>query len=101
MSASSLKGLPSSSSLGMSLSIWILDFGESHHMSYDPKYFVSLNPILSLSVMIADGSPMPLAGTESGRLIGTDCRLGGLYILDDLKVPNAISNHMILCILCL
>lgn len=76
MFASSLKGLPSSSSLGMSLSIWILDFGESHHMSYDPKYFVSLNPILSLSVMIADGSPMPLVGTESGRLIGTDCRLG-------------------------
>lgn len=101
---------------------------------------VSLNPILFISIIIADGTPMPLAGIgfisisnlsflnvyyipklilnltsvgqlcdsscsvlfsstncyvqdpKSGRLIGTGCRLGGLYILDELKVPNVVAS---------
>jgi len=59
-SAFSLNGFASSNLSAMSSSIWILDFGVSHHISYDPKYFVSLNP-----GMIVDGTPMPLAVTPS------------------------------------
>ncbi|XP_039688543.1 uncharacterized protein [Medicago truncatula] len=89
MSASSPKGLNSSSVSGNSPSIWILDSGASHHMSYDDKSFVSMNPVSSMSVMTVDGTPMPLAGIGSdphfGRLIGTGHRQGGLYVLDHLR----------------
>lgn len=61
MTASSIKGLNSSYLSGISPSIWILDSGASHHMSYDAKPFVSLNTTPSMSVMTADGTHMSLA----------------------------------------
>ncbi|KAK0598489.1 hypothetical protein LWI29_035151 [Acer saccharum] len=135
MSASSSIGQLPPSSSGMSSSIWVLDSGASHHMSPDSSSFVSLCPATSVSVMTADGSPMPLAGVgsivthnislsnvyhipnltlnlvsvsqlcdsgysvsfssiychvqdpQSQKLIGTGHRQGGLYILDELKLP--------------
>ena len=76
MFASSLKGLPSSSLLGTSSSIWILDSGASHHMSYDPKSLVSLNLVSSILIMIVDGTssssfylwPLRLRDVSSFRL---------------------------------
>ncbi|PNX59249.1 gag-pol polyprotein, partial [Trifolium pratense] len=98
----------------MSSSIWILDSGASHHMSYDHKSFLSLNSKPSMSVMTADGTLMPIAGIgqlcdsgysvmfssthcyvqdpQSGRLIGTGRRHGGLYVLDELKVPDTAAS---------
>lgn len=104
-------------------------------MSPDSKSFVSLYPSSSVSVMTADGTPMPLAGVgsvvtphlslsnvyhipklklnlvsvsqlcdsgysvsfsstschvqdpQSQKLIGTGRRRGGLYVLDELRLP--------------
>jgi hypothetical protein len=138
-SVSSIKGLTPSNCSGIS-SIWILDSGASHHMSYDRKSFLSLNPTSSMSIMTADGTPMPLAGIgsvctsnlslsdvyyipnltlslasvsqlcdsgysvmfssthcqvqdpHSGRLIGKGRRHGGLYVLDELRVPDTAAS---------
>ncbi|XP_062089426.1 uncharacterized protein LOC133795958 [Humulus lupulus] len=65
MSASSHIGLPSSSTLGISSSIWVLDSGASHHMSPNSNSFFSIKSAPSVSVMTADGTPMPLAGIGS------------------------------------
>lgn len=62
MSASFIKGLKSFYLSGIYPSMWILDSGASHRMSYDAKSFVSLNTAPSMSVMTADGTHMPLAG---------------------------------------
>ncbi|XP_020596126.1 uncharacterized protein LOC110036103 [Phalaenopsis equestris] len=98
MSASSNIGLPSSSSSVISSSIWILDSGASHHMSSNFTSFVSLHPASSVSVMTADDTPMPLAGIgsdpQSKRLIGTGRRQGGLYILDELRVPDIAASSV-------
>ena len=120
----------------MPSSEWVLDSGASHHMSPDSSSFSSLCPSPSISVMTADGTPMPLAGIgsivmphlflpdvyhiskltlnlasvgqlcdsgnlvtfsssscyvhdlQSKKLIGTGRRKGGLYVLDELKVPE-------------
>lgn len=50
MHASSTKGLNSSCLSCMCPSIWIIDFGTTHHMSYDDKLFVYLNHFSSMSV---------------------------------------------------
>jgi hypothetical protein len=45
---------------------WILNSGASHHMSFDHKSFLSLNPISSsIKVKIADGTLVPVAGIGS------------------------------------
>lgn len=62
MSAQSNIGLSSSSSSGISPSVWILDSGACHHMSSDLKLFVSLYPALSIPIITADGTPLPVAG---------------------------------------
>ncbi|PNX95116.1 SPX domain-containing protein 1-like, partial [Trifolium pratense] len=95
MFASSIKGLNPSSLSDISSSIWILDYGASHHMSYDHKSFVSLNPKSSMSVLTADGTHMPISrhwDQQSGRKIGTGRRQGGLYILDELRVPDTAAS---------
>ncbi|CAJ2637857.1 unnamed protein product [Trifolium pratense] len=142
-SVSYVKGLTPSNLSGISSSIWIFDSGASHHMSYDRKSFLSLNPTSSMSVMTADGTPMSLAGIgsvstsnlslsdvyyipnltmslvsisqlcdsgysvmfssthcyvqdpQSGRLIGTGHRQGGLYVLDELRVPDTAASTSI------
>lgn len=62
-------------SLGMSSLIWVLDFGASYHMSYDPKSFVSLNNVSSIPVMTIDCTPMPLDGTGSASMSNLRCLL--------------------------
>ena len=62
MSTSSSIGQLPHSSLGMSPSIWVLDSRVSPHMSPDSFSFASVSPLSSISVMTADGTPMPLAG---------------------------------------
>ncbi|PNX63832.1 gag-pol polyprotein, partial [Trifolium pratense] len=69
-SVSYVKGLNPSSLSSISSSIWIFDSGASHHMSYDCKSFLSLNPTSSMSVMTADGTPMSLAGIGIHNLGG-------------------------------
>ena len=142
MSAQSNRGLPYSGLSGISSPIWILDSGASHHMSSDFKSFVSLHSASSVSVMTADGTHMPLAGTgsvstshlsisdvyyipnltlnlvsvsqlcdsgysvffsstscfvqdlQSRRLIGTGRRQGGLYILEELRLPDVAASSV-------
>ncbi|XP_062100793.1 uncharacterized protein LOC133806717 [Humulus lupulus] len=108
MSASSHIGLPSSSTPGISSSIWVLDSGASHHMSPNSNSFMSIKSTPSVSVMTADGTPMPLAGIVSictpkmsfsddphfKKLIGTRRRQGGLYILDELRVPDVAASSV-------
>ena len=65
MFASSFIGQLPQSSSGMPSSEWVLDSGASHHMSPDSSSFSSLCPSPSISVMTADGTPMPLAGIGS------------------------------------
>jgi len=65
----------------MSPPIWILDYGASHHISYDDKSFVSLSYALSLSIRTADGTPMPLASIGS---ISTP----NLSFFDVYYIPN-------------
>ena len=45
----------------MSSSTGILDFRASHHMSLDSSCFTSMSHSSSIPIMIADGTPMPLA----------------------------------------
>ncbi|KAI5443891.1 hypothetical protein KIW84_012508 [Lathyrus oleraceus] len=92
MSASSVKGLNSSCLLGISPSMYILDYGASHHMSYDAKSFMSLNTAPSMSIMTADGTHMPLADPHFGRLIEKGRRQGGHYVLDELRVPDTETS---------
>ncbi|KAE9596296.1 putative transcription factor interactor and regulator CCHC(Zn) family [Lupinus albus] len=92
MSVSPNVGLSSAGSSGISSSIWILDSGASHHMSSDFKSFTSVHKSSCVSVMTADGTPMLLEGDpQSKRLIGTGHRQGGLYILDELKLPHVAA----------
>lgn len=65
MYASSIKCSNYSSQSSMSPSTWILNYGTSHHMSYDDKAFVSLNPFSCMPVMTVDGTHMPLVGIGS------------------------------------
>ncbi|KAH6834928.1 hypothetical protein C2S53_007300 [Perilla frutescens var. hirtella] len=139
---SAAAGLLTLSSTGISSSEWILDSGASHHMSPTADSFTSLIPSDSVSVVTADGTPMPLAGVgsivssyvslprvyhipklvlnlisvgqlcDSGCIVtfsSTDCRVqdlyskrrigtghrqGGLYIMDDLQVPDVAASSV-------
>ncbi|KAI3769398.1 hypothetical protein L6452_00500 [Arctium lappa] len=140
MFVSSPIGQSISNESGMHSTTWILDSGASFHMSPNSKLFASLNPMPSVPVMTADGTPMPLAGIgsivssnfslpnvyhipklslnlvsvgqlfDSGykvsfspdsccvqdprtqKLIGTGRRRGGLYVLDELRLPVAVAH---------
>ncbi|KAK0599286.1 hypothetical protein LWI29_003954 [Acer saccharum] len=93
MFTSSPIGLLSPSSSGMFSSTWVLDSGASHHMSPNLSYFVSLCPTSSLSVMTADGTPMPLAGVGS---VVTPCvSLSNVY-----HIPNLTLNLVSVSQLC-
>lgn len=105
-------------------------------MSFDPKPFVSLKLVPTISFMMVDGTHMPLADTgsisksnlnisdvyyipnltlnlpyvsqlydlgyfstqcymqdpQSERMIGTSSRQGGLYLFDELKVPDVVMR---------
>ncbi|TXG60844.1 hypothetical protein EZV62_012207 [Acer yangbiense] len=109
MSTSSPIGLLSPSSSDMFSSTWVLDSEASHHMSPNLSSFVSLCPASSLSVMTTNGTHMPLAGVGSVvtlcvslsnvyhipnltfNLVSVSRRQGGLYFLDELKVPVAAA----------
>jgi transposase InsO family protein len=92
MSASSVKGLNSSNMSGMSPSIWILDSGASHHMSYDNNSFVSLKPASSMSVMTADDTPMPLAGIGSVRT--PNMSFSDVYYIPSLTLSLASVSQL-------
>ena len=79
MSTSS--GLPTTSSLSMSYSIWILDSIASHHMSLNSLSFISLSPISFMFIMIVDDTFLPLTGI-------------GFVIIPHLFIPHVyhISN---------
>ena len=85
MSASSHIGLPSSSTPGISSSIWVLDSGASHHMSPNSNSFLSIKSAPSVSVMTVDGTPMPLAG------IGSICT-PKMSFSDVYHIPNLTLN---------
>jgi len=87
MSASSSIGhLPYNSS-GMSHSEWVLDFGVSHHMSPDSSSFTFVSPSSSIPVMIADGTPMPLAGVDF--VFTPHLSLYNIYLIPNLKLNLA------------
>ena len=65
MFVSAPKGLLSPNSSSMFSSMWVLDSAASHHMSSNLSFIASLCPISSVSIMTADGVPMPLAGVGS------------------------------------
>jgi len=69
---------------GISSSIWILDSGASNHMSYDRNSFLSLNPTSSLSVLTADGTPMPLGGI--GSVSTSKLSLSNVYYIPNLTL---------------
>jgi hypothetical protein len=83
-SVSSIKGLTPSNLSGISSSVWIFDSGASHHMSYDRKSFLSLNSTSSMSVMTADGTPMPLAGI--GSVSTSNLSLSDVYYIPNLTM---------------
>ena len=93
MSVSSLIGLSSSCSSGTSPILWVLDSGASHHMSPDLSSFVSLSHYSSVSVLTADGTPMPLAGCGS---IVTPC----LSLPDVYYIPKLTINLVSVSQLC-
>lgn len=79
MVASSSNGLSSSSLSSVSSSNWVLGSGASHHMSYDPRSFASLNLVLFISVTTVDGTPMPLAST--GSVSTSNLSLSNVYFI--------------------
>ena len=93
MSVSSPIGLSSSCSSGTSPILWVLDYGASHHMSPDLSSFVSLSHYSSVSVLTADGTPMPLAGCGS---IVTPC----LSLPDVYYIPKLTINLVSVSQLC-
>ena len=60
--ASSSVGQLIHNSLGMSSSMWILDYGVSHHMSPYSYCFSSMSLSSFIPIMIDDGTHMPLVG---------------------------------------
>ena len=85
--------LLSSSLSGISSSLWIFDSGVSHHMSPDLSSFVSLSPTSSVSVMITDGTPMPLVGV--GSIITPYMSLSNVY-----HIPSPTLNLVSVSQLC-
>lgn len=88
MSASSHKGLSSSGTSGIHSSLWVLDSGASHHMSPHSKSFVSLSPNSSLSIITADGTPMPLVGV--GSVVTPHVSISDVYYIPTLTL-NLVS----------
>jgi hypothetical protein len=73
------------SSLGMSHSEWVLDSGASHHMSPDSSSFTFVSPLPFILVMIANGTPTPLASV--GFVVTPH-----LSLLDVYRIPNLKLN---------
>jgi len=88
MSASSSVGQLPYSFSGMSYSEWVLDSGDSHHMSLDSSSFTFVSPSSSIPVMTDDGTFMPLAGV--GFVITPHLSLPNVYLISNLKL-NLIS----------
>ena len=88
ISASSHIDLSSSSPSSISSSLWVLDSGASHHMSPDLSSFVSLSPNSSMSVMTANGTPMPLVGV--GSIVTPSLSLSNGYDIPSLTL-NLVS----------
>nr|KYP48835.1 hypothetical protein KK1_029478 [Cajanus cajan] len=92
--------LYSSSSSGMSSPIWVLDYGASHHMSYDPKCFMSLNTLIlsyvyyipSLTLNLVSVGQLCDSSYSVLRLVGIGRKQGRLYMFDELKVPNVVAS---------
>ena len=93
MSASSSIGQLPQSSSGMPSSEWVLDSGAFHHMSSDSSSFSSLCPSSSISVMIADGTHMPLVGI--GSIV-----MPHLFLPDVYHIPKLTLNLASVCQLC-
>jgi hypothetical protein len=81
--SSSISQLPYGS-LGMSHSEWVLDSDASHHMSPDSSSFTSVSPSPSILVMIANGTPTPLASV--GSVITPHLSLLDVYLIQNLKL---------------
>ena len=88
MSASFHIGLSSSSPLCVSSSLWVIDFGASHHISPDLSSFVSLSPNSSTLVMTADGTAMPLV--DVGSIVIPSLSLSNVYHIPTLTL-NLVS----------
>jgi len=87
MFASSFIGQLPHSSSSMSHSEWVLDSSVSHHMSPDSSSFTSVSPLSSISVITADGTPMPLAGVDS--VVTPHLSLPNVYLIPKLKLNLA------------
>ncbi|XP_075489501.1 uncharacterized protein LOC142528343 [Primulina tabacum] len=88
MSASSHIGLSSSGTSGISSSIWVLDYGTSHHMSPDLSSFASLSHNSSIEIVTADDTPIPLVGV--GSLVTCCLSLPDVYYIPTLTL-NLVS----------
>lgn len=78
-------GLLVTSSSGMFSFIWVLDSRSSHYMSSDSLSFVFLSLTSSMSVMIVDGTLLPLFGI--GSIIAPHLSLPYIYY-----IPNFTLN---------
>ena len=84
MFASSSVGQLTHNSSLMSASIWILDYGASHHMSPNFCFFVFMSHSSSIIVMTVVGTLMPLAGV--GFVVTPNISLSNVYYILKLKL---------------
>jgi hypothetical protein len=93
MSASSSIGQLPHSSSGMSHSEWVLDSGVSHYMSPDSSSFTFVSLSSSIPVMIADDTPMPLAGVV-GSIVTPHLSLPNVYLIPNLELNLAFVGQI-------
>ena len=77
---------------GVSSSIWILDSRAANHMSYYRKSCLSLNPTSSMSMLIAHGTIMPLAGI--GSVSTSKLSLYNVYCIHNLTLILAFISQL-------
>jgi len=66
---------------------WVLDSGASYHMSLDFSFFTFVSPSLSILVMTADDTLMPLAGV--GFVVTPPLSLFNVYLILKLRLNLA------------
>lgn len=78
-------GLHSFSLSGTFSHNWIFDFGVSHYMLFNVKYFVSLYTTSLVSIMIVVDTSMPSSGIRS--VSTSHMPISNIYY-----IPNLITN---------
>ena len=76
----------------MSSSIWILDYGASHHMSPNSSFFVFMSHSSSITVMTVDGTLMLLAGV--GFFVTPNLSLSNVYYILKLTLNLVVVGQL-------